>query len=247
MRLKKMFRLVAEGLRRGLTGERVSIAMSGDAVARSVFEEWSAPHPRFRFIAKKQWGPALISLAAEGETYLKGSRYADARRKARRAEKAGFVVRSCVAAHHRAEILAIHQSAPKRQGKAVWDDFVSEADVSAYCDKPFMCTGVFDAAGRLHGYVQWAEAGDIIVFCRLMGHHDSLKLGIMYLLLTTLIKDAVADARLPGRPRWLQYAIYWDGTDGLRQFKRELGFRPYRVKWRWRPQADQTPLLKMAA
>ena len=51
MRLKKMFRLLSEGLRRGLTGERVSIFMSGDEVARSLFDEWSAPHPHFRFIA----------------------------------------------------------------------------------------------------------------------------------------------------------------------------------------------------
>lgn len=247
MRLKKIVRLLAEGLRRGLTGERVSIAMSGEAAARSVFDEWSAPHPHFRFIAKKQWGPALISLADEGETYLKGSRYADARRKARRAEKAGFTVRACTAAHHKAEILAIHQSAPRRQGRPVWDDLVCEADVSAYCEKPFQCTGVFDAAGGLRGYVQWADAGDIIVFCRLMGHHDSLRLGIMYLLLSRVITGAAAEAHLPGRPRWVQYAMYWDGTDGRRQFKRELGFRPYRVKWSWRPQSPQSAPLDLAA
>ena len=57
----------------------------------------------------------------------------------------------------------------------------------------------------------------------------------------------MADARLQGRPRWLQYAIYWDGTDGLRQFKRELGFRPYRVKWRWRSPVPQPASLDLAA
>jgi hypothetical protein len=229
--LRKAHRLVE--------GERVRIFMSGDATIRGMFNEWTKPHPRVPLIGKKEIGAALISLPAVADSFMTGSAYEDARRKARRAAKAGFVVRACKASDHKDAILAINRSAPIRQGRSIWEGFLAEQDVYSYCERPLNCHGVFDAGGRLRGYVQWANAGEVFVFCRLMGHADDLKSGIMFLLVAEIVRQAIAESRRPGGPRWLQYSMYWDGTDGMRRFKRELGFRPYRVTWRWRE--TQTP------
>lgn len=220
-----------------IEGERVEIAMYGDGTVRGMFEEWTEPHPRVPLIGKKEIGVALISLPEVADSFMVGGAYQDARRKARRAVKAGFTVRACKASDHKAEILAINRSAPTRQGRSIWEDFSAEDDVYTYCERPLNCNGVFDSDGRLRGYIQWANAGEAVVFCRLMGHAADLGAGIMFLLLAEIVRQAITLSRHPGGPRWLQYSMYWDGTDGMRRFKRELGFRPYRVTWRWRDAA----------
>lgn len=243
-RIKTMWRKA----HRLVDGERVQIFMWGDATIRGIFKEWTAPHPRVPLIGKKEIGAALISLPAVADSFMIGAAYADARRKARRAEKAGFVVRSCKASDHKDAILAINRSALVRQGRSIWEDLLAEQEVHAYCEQPLNCHGVFDAAGHLRGYVQWANAGEAVVFCRLMGHADHLKSGMMFLLVAEIVRHAIGESRRPGGPRWLQYSMYWDGTDGMRRFKREMGFRPYRVTWRWREaQTSAEPALVAVA
>jgi hypothetical protein len=114
------------------------------------------------------------------------------------------------------------------------ETFLSRDAIEAFCEKAAQLSGVFDADGRLHAYAHPLQVGDVTIFSRLLGHADSLKFGVMYLLMIGAITQACRCYREHGHPVWAQYDMFWGASPGLRQFKRELGFRPYRVRWRWR-------------
>ncbi len=59
----------------------------------------------------------------------------------------------------------------------------------------------------------------------------------MYLLITETIHEIIRVKRTLGYPRWAMYDMYWGARPGLREFKRRLGFRPYRVTWHFRDRA----------
>lgn len=212
--------------------DRVAICMHGDAAAWSMFQDVTARHPKLR-ISIGSYGPSLVRLTGWNGGYLQGGAFADAWRKARRAENAGYTVRSIRADEYRHEILEIHRSTPRRQGEPMKPESQTEGGiVSMLGDR--RGNGVFDAGGRLRGYMLWIDAGEVIVLRGLMGHADFLRDGIMYLLFSETIRAAIEAGERGSGARWLQYTWHHRQGDGMRRFKRELGFRPYRVAWRWR-------------
>ncbi|MBI1181013.1 MAG: hypothetical protein GC201_10675 [Alphaproteobacteria bacterium] len=211
-----------------LAMEHVTICMRGGREVRALFEEVSSPHPKLRIVARQGLGASLLRLSGRAEPFLEGGRFADARRKARRAEKAGYVVQSIEALRHVEAIVAIHRSAATRQGRPVWQVIMTPEGVSeVYAGR--RGNGIFDTEGRLRGYVFWEEAGEAVILRGLMGHAASLADGIMYLLLARTIDQAISH----GGAVWLQYGVGLGDSEGMRRFKQELGFAPYRVTWRW--------------
>jgi len=65
------------------------------------------------------------------------------------------------------------------------------------------------------------------LFSTILGHGEHLKAGIMPLL----VVRAVADLMETGGLRYAMYNLHASGTDGLRFFKEQMGFRPYDVRW----------------
>jgi hypothetical protein len=231
-----------------VTSERVEIDMYGDEDARAVYEKFISPHPLCPFIARKSFGAALIHLPTAHRCFLKGGEYGQARRKHRRALACGFTFGAFEARARVDDILAINRSASVRQGKPMPKAYLSRDAVEAFCEDVAELSGVFDAAGRLHAYAYPLQVGDVVIFSRLLGHADSLKLGIMYLLMIGAITQACRCYREHGRPVWAHYDMFWGASPGLRQFKRELGFRPYRVRWHWRePTPDPVCLTTRSA
>jgi hypothetical protein len=43
----------------------------------------------------------------------------------------------------------------------------------------------------------------------------------------------IAEQAATGAPSWAMYDTLWGAQPGLAEFKRRLGFSPYRVEWRW--------------
>ncbi|MBP7167384.1 MAG: hypothetical protein KBB64_06970, partial [Bacteroidia bacterium] len=64
---------------------------------------------------------------------------------------------------------------------------------------------------------------------RIMGHQEHLKEGIMYYLVTETISKLIRDKE---NNIHLMYDTYFGASDGLKMFKRRLGFKPYRVTWK---------------
>ncbi|MGE0667975.1 MAG: hypothetical protein AB7O49_15570 [Sphingomonadales bacterium] len=215
--------------------ERVEIELYGDANARAMYLDVTQRHRRLK-LRIGSLGPSLVRLTGWDGGYLKGGAFADARRKARRAEKVGYSVRPIRAGEHRTAILEIHRSTPMRQGEPMKPETQSEEAVARFLGDR-RGNGVFDREGRLRGYMLWIEAGEAVMLRGLMGHADSLRDGIMYLLFAETIRQSIEAAENGSGARWLQYTFHHRQGDGMRQFKQELGFRPYLVTWRWRERA----------
>jgi hypothetical protein len=227
---KSFFRRTREILR----SERVRIEMSGDEHAYRIYKMFKAPHRLLPLVGRKCFGTALLHVptAAQGG-YLKGGTYREARRKHRRAVDAGFTFRTFRSAEYIDQMMDINRSADFRQGRPMAEEYRSRDAVSKFCAEAPELYGAFDRQGVLKAYAQVVDLGEVLALDRLLGHADALPLGVMYLLLVGYINDAIQRYRATGLPIWAQYDMFWGASPGLRQFKRELGFRPYRVSLRW--------------
>jgi hypothetical protein len=217
-----------------LTSEKVSIAMYGGPEVGATFRRFTAPHRLVPFLQRKSWGAALLCVPEAPELYLVGSGYELVRRKRKKALRAGYAFRRVSATEHAHEMLAINRSAGQRQGKSMHPQYLDQAAVMSFCESIREVYGVFDGSGRMVAYAHAPMLGDVFCFSRLLGDARTLDDGTMYLLITEVVLDKMRLRGVPGAPLWAMYDMYWGGRAGLREFKRRLGFRPYRVTWLWR-------------
>jgi hypothetical protein len=177
----------------------------------------------------KSLGVALISLREfqQPDDYLKTvSGKNSAAYFSRKAERAGYRLEEFNAAQFQQEIIRIHLSADTRQGKELPDNYRNEIDYPQNAYNRYM--GVFKGED-LVGYLWLIRSGDVAVINRIMGHQDHLKEGIMYFLVTETISRLIRNNE---NNIHLMYDTYFGASDGLKMFKRRLGFKPYRVTWK---------------
>jgi hypothetical protein len=211
----------------------VRIEMSGDARARELFRAFTRRHARWRIIQNRAWGVALLEIPASQDAYEEIlSRHW--RRQIKLARKAGIVCRPIAPLDHVAEILAINQSRPARQGQAIHPDYLDEGRVREFFDAPTDAMGAFDTEGMLRGYLTTRTCGDVVVLERVLGHADVLATGMMYLLFSAVVADLTERRAAGSSARWFMYDSFTGATPGMRAFKTVVGFRPYRVRWSWR-------------
>jgi hypothetical protein len=216
-----------------LSSERVTIHAYGDDEARRIFNIASSPHPKLRVVQTKSLGAALCRLPDDPNEVFKGRFFHEARRKRRRAMKSGFEFKIIQGRDHYEEILAINTSSPNRQNRPV-EKMLSDADeVRDFCQRSDDLYGVFDKNGRLQAYAHGIMCGDVFVLDRMIGHERSLEFGIMYLLAYELLTVIVRYKIEHGHPRFIQHDMYWGVNQGLRKFKKDVGFLPHRAKWVW--------------
>ena len=130
----------------------VRIEMAGDAQAKGLYRAFTRRHARWRVIRNRAWGVALLEIPASPEAYEAVlSRHW--RRQIKLARKAGIVCRPIAPLEHVAEILAINQSRPTRQGQAIAPDYLDEGRVREFFAATTDGMGAFDAAGVLRGYL----------------------------------------------------------------------------------------------
>jgi hypothetical protein len=135
---------------------------------------------------------------------------------------------------HVAEILAINESRPMRQGHAMHPDYLDEARVREFSATAADAMGAFDTAGVLRAYLTTRTCGEVVVLERVLGHADVLKNGTMYLLFSAVVADLTERRAAGSSARWFMYDSFTGATPGMRAFKTVVGFRPYRVRWSWR-------------
>jgi hypothetical protein len=213
----------------------VGIEMRGDAKAKGLYRSFTERYARWRVIQNRAWGVALLEIPASPDAYdsILSKHW---RRQIKIANKAGMTCRPFVPLDHVDEILAINRSRPERQGQAIHPHYLDEARV-----REFFATvteadamGAFDSAGVLRGYLTTRECGEVVVLERVLGHADALSTGLMYQLFSAAV-GRLTERRVAGNPaRWFMYDSFPGATPGMRSFKTVVGFRPYRVRWRWR-------------
>jgi hypothetical protein len=215
-----------------LRAPRVQIEVYGDDDARAVYHAFTARHPRFKVTAAKRWGVALLRLPDTFEAYLRaGSRLVRRRRKS--ALDAGFRYVIAEPMPYLDDILEIHRSAPSRQGRPMGAKYLDRDHVVRSVGSRAAIHAILNPEGRLRAYAIVVDIGDASTFSALIGHADDLDHGIMYLLVSEVVRDRIDVRRPDGSPMWLVFDTFWGATQGLADFKERTGFRPYTVSWRW--------------
>jgi hypothetical protein len=211
----------------------VTVRMFGDEASKRSFDYFTQRHPRYKVIQNKRWGVALLPLPEVFDAYLNGKHKELLRRKRRRASSLGFKFASIDPQERLNEILAINTSMPVRQGAAMSAGHLSLESIKAAFKKGATMYGVIDAHGVLKAYAHTPMCGEAFIFSTLLGHGDDLDKGIMYLLISEVIREMIERKRKSGLPLWAVYDTFFGAQDGLRYFKERLGFKPYKVNWVW--------------
>jgi hypothetical protein len=189
------------------------------------FTYFTKPHPRYKLIRNKSVGIALIDLTTfpDRDAYISSvSRKDEAAHHGKRALRRGYIFQEIDRNNYIDDIHAINTSSTKRQGRPM---------DHAYLEKPhryetnphFRYFGVTDSNGVLVAYCNIAIYGNFAATDRLLGYKNND--GTMYLLLVEIICLLINE----GPVRYFMYDTFFGAQEGLRNFKRRLGFQPYRV------------------
>ncbi|MHB8671986.1 MAG: GNAT family N-acetyltransferase [Acidimicrobiales bacterium] len=224
-----------------LRAPRVTIELFGDHHAERIHRSFTRRHPRFRVTPAKRWGVALVRLPDSFEAYLAGGSKALLRQKRRLATAKGFSHAIVPSAAHLDEILEINLSSASRQGRPMPAAYVDRNALLEWARGRPTIHGILDQSGRLRAYAWVPDAGDLILFERLLAHAADLELGTMYLLVSEVIRYHLDTRRPNGTPHWAMYDTFWGAKPGLAYFKRRLGFEPYTVDWIWGSPAGHEP------
>jgi len=212
----------------------VTIEMRGDERCRELYDAFTKRHPKYRLIQNKRWGVALLPLPDTFADYVSGARRQRLRQHVGRAVRAGYTFAPLDPFDRFDEVMTINRSLDERQGQAMHPDYFDEAAVRRYFGQASEVYGVSDSAGVLRAYSDIRVCGQVASLSRLLGHAEALNDGVMYLLLTEVIRGMIDRRRSDGNPAWFMYDMFSGASAGMHQFKRTIGFEPYRVRWVWR-------------
>lgn len=192
-----------------------------------MFLHFTKRHPRYKLIRNKSVGMALVDLSgfSDRSDYLSSvSRKDQGGYHGKRALRRGFVFSEIDQNSYLDDIHAINTSVTERQGRPM-DRAYFEKPVF-YEKKPhFRYFGILNAEGTLVAYCNIATYGNFAATDRLLGYKNND--GIMYLLLVEIICRLIDDNQV----QYFMYDTFLGAQEGLRNFKRRLGFQPYRVRY----------------
>lgn len=224
---------------------KIEITMFGSEDAERVYRAFVAPHKKLRVVSSKTLGVALTPVPEKPNAVFEGACFHEARRKKNRGLKKGFRFEKISPLEYVESIHAINVSTPVRQNRPIDHYLADKFQVQNFCETSSEIYGVFDQNGTLKAYAHGTICGQVFVLDRFIGYYSDLADGIMFLLMFEVLNDMVRMRQSCGAPHWLQHNMYFVSSPGARQFKKEVGFRPYRVTWRWdnrRQAGDPTSL-----
>jgi hypothetical protein len=217
--LGEVARLPVARLHFDIGGERAELA--------HVYRDFTRPHPRYKIIPNKVLGVALVDLRrfSSRACYLDSVQgKGNGGPQSRKARARGYALRTIDRNDYIDEIHEINVSSEYRQGRLM--DTVYREKVTHYRDRPHVLYfGMFNKAGRLVAYCNVALFGNFAGTEQVLGVKNND--GVMYLLFTEIVGHLI-DA---GRLDYFMYDTVFGAQDGLRDFKRRLGFRPYRARY----------------
>lgn len=206
---------------------KISLYLDG---AQEQFKFYNQLHPKYKIIKRKTLGVCLVDLRAfeSHEEYLKTINGKNsAAYYARKAQKRGYSFQQINRNDFIDQIYEINTSAEIRQGIPMLREFTNK--VEHFPDeRHYRYYGVLDKEGILRSYCWSVVSGQVMIVDTLLGHKKFLNDGIMYLLLTNIVKESMKIRNVTH----LMYDMYFGGQKGLKMFKTKLGFQPYHVKWK---------------
>lgn len=207
--------------------------MSGDSECKKSFDYFTKPHLKYKIIQNKKWGVAMLELPDTFEEYINGQNKQLLRRKRKRAESKGYTFQNFPPLDRIDEMLEINKSMEIRQGRPMNPDYLNKEKIADFFIKVPEVYGIFDEQDVLQAYGHTPICGEVFLFNRLLGHQDHLNNGVMYMLISEVVKRMIEQKRTDGVPIWAMYDTFLGASEGLWYFKERLGFKPYTVKWVW--------------
>jgi hypothetical protein len=192
-----------------------------------MFAHFTKPHPRYKLIRNKSVGMALVDLRgfSNRAAYISSvGRKDQGAYHGKRALRRGFIFEEIDRNAYVDDIHAINTSVTERQGRPMDPAYFEKP--ARYDNKPnFRYFGILNAEKRLVAYCNIATYGNFAATDRLLGYKNND--GTMYLLLVEIICRLIDD----GQVQYFMYDTFLGAQEGLRNFKRRLGFQPYRVRY----------------
>jgi hypothetical protein len=193
----------------------------------STYRYYTKRHPKYKLIAHKSWGAALIDLHRfdTREQYferIKGKNWGAWH--ARRARARGYVLTEIERNDHVDAIHDINNSVGERQGRPM-DAKYQEKQLAFDRLANFRYYGVLAADGKLAAYATIGRYGNFNAFAQLMGYRNND--GIMHLMVSEIVARLIDE----GQVRYVMYDTFFGALPGLQQFKTVLGFEPYRAHY----------------
>ena len=225
--LKDLFRIIRE-IR---SFKKRTITLYGPPSAHEAYKSFTKPHPTYKIIPNKAIGVALIELPSQFESYLTGSRMENMRYTRKRAQKLGYVFKRARSMDHRDDILLINRSAEVRSDGEMHPDYLDAQKVDEYLTRNPDLYGIFDKINHLRAYIYVILLGEVCLISRILGHKQFMRDGIMYLLISELVRELVTSYP---KIKYLMFDTLLGASPGLRFFKERSGFTPFRVKWIWK-------------
>lgn len=174
-------------------------------------------------------GAAIMETPASVEEYLAGHR--TMRRRAGRAARLGYQFAEIQRELHLDEVFEINTSAPERQGRPMSAGY---QEAPTFGPTPLVCPqhhvyayGVAEPAGRLVAYLWLYRSGELALVSSILGHHDHLDAGIMYLLFLGMLEEQAFVG-----PGAIFYNLWDSGQEGLRFYKTRIGLHEGNIEWR---------------
>lgn len=211
----------------------VNLYLWGNHSAFTCYQSFTRQHPRYKIIPNKKYGVALLPLPETFDQYISGKPRQALRTNRKHALQAGYTFSAFASAEHLTTIHKINLSSPTRQGRVMESDYLDLDAVARFADEHPCLYGVFRPNGDLCAYTHVPTFGEISIFSRLLGHAEDLEQGIMYLLISEVIREKITARQQEGVPCWMMYDTFFGASAGLRFFKERLGFQPYIVNWHW--------------
>ncbi len=211
------------------------------------YAQFTAPSARDPRVGRYEDGCSILVAPPTFDEYWGSPHAYWMRQKVRRAAREGYAVAAIDRDAYLDDIYAINTSMEERQGRPM---------AEAYRQPPapqgplpdFPCPrhalrryGVLHE-DHLYAYAWVYVIGEMCLFSTILGHGEHMKSGIMSLLVAEVVRDLMATAGL----RFAMYNLHASGTDGLRFFKEQMGFAPYRVTWVMGDGTDEERLVARA-
>jgi hypothetical protein len=194
---------------------------------KSIYRNYTRPHPRYKIIRHKTMGAALIDLTSFNtrEKYLEHIKGKNAGAyHAKRAAARGYVFTEIDRNQFIDDIHAINTALDQRQGRPM-DATYREKKTNFETLGHFRYYGILDPGGRLVAYGNIGLFGNFAGFSHLIGIRNND--GIMHFLVAEIVFRMIELQQV----RYIMYDTFYGAQPGLQTFKKILGFRPYRAKY----------------
>lgn len=208
---------------------KTKLIFEGDKY-RDTYKYFTKPHPKYKVFKNKTLGACLLEKPESFEKYLSGKERQNLRTSRNRSIKNGYTFSEINVKDYAEGILEINKSKAVRQGHEMNEVYFDKnAVIENSLDK--QCFGVFDSAGKIISYCYLIDAGNFLIISRLLGHADYLKEGVMYYMISACVEKWL-NAGWWKDVKYFYYDTYFGASVGLKKFKYDLGFVPYKVKYK---------------